>query len=190
MTSVLAQIRAATAAAHEELEGRLDVFRRLGDLKEHRALMIAFHGLYAAAEAALTPWLVGIEGLDYAGRLKRDVLRVDLASLGARPPAPPRQPTIDDRAQALGFAYVLEGATLGGQLIRKRLRATGHSLEGVSFFGIYGVETGPRWRSFCEVLEREAEAEPRRAVAGACEGFAFMHDGLLSGPAPEQRSAP
>ena len=100
-----------------------------------------------------------------------------------------RPPPVPGPAYAFGFAYVLEGATLGGRVIHKRLRAIGHSLEGVSFFDAYGPLTGSRWRSFCEILERECAGREAEAVTGACEGFAFVRGGLMPAPANEWRCA-
>lgn len=182
--SALAAIRTATAAAHEELEAGLDVFARLSDRDRHVALMRAFHGLYEAAESVLSARL---PDLDYGERLKTPILRADLRALGAAPGEAVRPPPVPGTAYAFGFAYVLEGATLGGRVIHKRLRAIGHSLEGVSFFDAYGPQTGARWQSFCQVLERECADREADAVAGAREGFAFMREGLMAGPSQERR---
>lgn len=52
--------------------------------------------------------------------------------------------------QVLGCLYVIEGATLGGQVITRHLLAT-HGITpetGGAFFAGYGAETGPHWQAF------------------------------------------
>lgn len=177
--SVLAAIREATGAAHEELETGLDVLSRLGTLDGRRRLLADFHALYEPAEGALAPRLAAVPGLAYAERLKLPLLLDDLRALGGQTPAPAEAPRLRELPHALGFAYVLEGATLGGRVIRKRVAAAGQSFTGLSFFDAYGPAAGRRWMDFCEVLERECTASPSEALLGAKEGFAYMTAGLL-----------
>lgn len=53
-------------------------------------------------------------------------------------------------AMALGYMYVIEGSTLGGQVILKHVRSVAGSGQAVStaFFTGYGADTGKYWRSF------------------------------------------
>ncbi len=71
--------------------------------------------------------------------------------------------------------YVLEGSTLGGQVIRKRLLARGQAMTGLSFLDPYGPETGRRWKDFLAVLQRECPPDDVRsgeaAAKGAVTGF-------------------
>jgi heme oxygenase len=178
---VLEKLRRATKASHDALERDLDIFRHFASLEAHRRLMARLHALHAAAEAALAPHLAPLADLRFEERLKTPALLRDLRSLNA--PAREGQaiepPRLSNRTEALGFMYVLEGATLGGRLIRKRLAARGEPLVGTSFFDIYGAETGDRWREFCAVLERACADRPDQAVHGAQFAFRFMRAGLL-----------
>ncbi|MDD3837330.1 MAG: biliverdin-producing heme oxygenase [Phenylobacterium sp.] len=183
--SVLAAVRAATRERHEELETNAGILDRLADPAGRPALLAAFLSLYAPAEATLEPLLAPIPDYDFEGRRKTPALRRDLQVLGAgAPPLPAAPPPVfSGRAEALGFAYVLEGSTLGGRVIRKRLRAAGRSLDGTSFFDVYGPATGARWTSFCAILERECADRAAEAVAGALAGFAWVRAGLAAEPA-------
>ncbi len=172
-TDVLSRLRAETRAAHEALEADLDIFRHLASDPGRRRLTRLFHGLHAGAEAVLAPWLAAVPGLDYERRRRGPVLDRDLAHFGEPAPAPCPMPKPASRAEALGLLYVLEGSTLGGQVIRKRLQRQGQTLDGVSFLDPYGAETGPRWKSFLEVLGRECPSErPETARAAARGGLA------------------
>jgi heme oxygenase len=57
---------------------------------------------------------------------------------------------LETTAQLFGCLYVLEGATLGGQIITRHLHASlGLTPEtGAAFFAGYGARTGSRWKEF------------------------------------------
>ena len=58
--------------------------------------------------------------------------------------------------------YVLEGATLGGQVICRQLgpRLNLSADAGLSFYASYGELVGPRWKTFCALLTERAEGDP------------------------------
>jgi len=179
-TPVIDLVRQATAASHARLETRLDVLGRLADPDARRALMARFYGLYHGIEDALGAALSPVAALDYDARRKAPALRRDLAVLGVEPAAgelavPPR---LDSVAHALGYQYVLEGSTLGGQVIRRDAHARGLGLEGLGFFDVYGPETGNRWRSFRLLLEQWCADAADEAARGACGGFELVETWL------------
>ncbi len=169
-TDVLSRLRAETRYAHEALETELDIFSHLGSDAGRRMLARGFHGLHAGAEAVLTPFLAGLPGLDYESRRRRPMLDRDLAHFGEPPPAPCPVAPPASKAEALGLLYVLEGSTLGGQVIRKRLLSQGAGLDGVSFLDPYGAETGRRWKGFLAVLDRECPPDRPEAGHAAARG--------------------
>jgi heme oxygenase len=69
-------------------------------------------------------------------------------------------PQFNTPAQVLGCLYVIEGATLGGQIISKHLLANlGLGPDtGAAFFNGYGAESGHQWQSFRLFLTGNAEA--------------------------------
>lgn len=188
--SILTAVRAATRPLHDALEADLDMVSRLTTEAGRRQVLAAFLGIYEPAEQTLAPLLAPLPALDYPQRLKAPRLRADLADLGltdgaiaALPRSAP--PRLTSAAEALGFAYVLEGATLGGRIIRRRVLAAGQPATGLSFFDFYGAETGPRWQAFCAVLETPPP-DPQHTgdsavavVAGAKAGFTYVRAGLL-----------
>lgn len=58
-------------------------------------------------------------------------------------------------ASLMGAIYVLEGATLGGQIITKKLRAHENLLinEATRFYAGYHENTGKMWRDYLTLLE-------------------------------------
>jgi len=183
---VLDHLRAATRADHERLEGRLDIMTRLADSRSRRQLLARFLGVYEPFEATLAPLLSAVPDIGFDQRCKVDWLCKDLSALGldrgviaALPRAP--RPTIDNTAQALGIAYVLEGATLGGHVIRKQADRLGLDAAGLRFYESYGSETPAMWRRFCAVLEQRCvtAVESDHAVSGACFAFRSIEAWLL-----------
>ncbi|HEX8546268.1 MAG TPA: biliverdin-producing heme oxygenase [Cytophagaceae bacterium] len=63
-------------------------------------------------------------------------------------------PEIKNVSQAMGALYVLEGSSLGGRFISKKVNETiGATPEGgAKFYHGYGAETGSYWKKFCEYL--------------------------------------
>lgn len=92
-------------------------------------------------------------------RYRAPLILEDLARLGhpAEPPLCPAMPPLATRAQLLGAMYVLEGSTLGGQVIARQLAAAG--IEGRSFFAGRAERTGPLWKQFGQLLETAATTE-------------------------------
>jgi heme oxygenase len=68
--------------------------------------------------------------------------------------------------------YVLEGATLGGQILRREITAR-LGLEadnGAAYLDVYGAATGRRWRQFLKKQSnRPKDADQRKAVVLAAQ---------------------
>ena len=198
----LARLRAATRAHHERAEARNPVLDPALDLAGYRRALAALHAFHAAVERALA----AVPGLDAVvpeleARWKAPLLARDLAALGvlpnatpdatlnatpdAAPGAAPSVTWIDGLPAALGTCYVLEGATLGGQLVARRLRETlGVAPEaGGAFYAAYGEAIGPRWRAFGRAVDAWGERHPAdvpRALAAAGDTFDALGDWLAA----------
>lgn len=179
---ILHSLKDSTRAEHQALEATVDIGRRLGSLAEYRALLARFWGFYAPMEAGLLErpeWRQ--RDLDIGARRKAPLLLADLRALGASPDSLAALPRCADLpaggsfAHALGCMYVLEGATLGGQLISREARARlGLTPErGCGFFSSYGDQVGPMWRDFQGWLLQTAtdEQAAREVIAGANATF-------------------
>lgn len=100
-------------------------------------------------------------------RYRAPLLLEDLARLGylATPPLCPAMPPLDTLPQLLGAMYVLEGSTLGGQVIARQLAKAG--IEARAYFGGHGDQTGPLWKTFCQQLEEATTAASSGAVVAS-----------------------
>jgi len=174
---ILAELKEKTAPLHRALEENAGIWDCLSSRALYGDLLVRFWGIYSTAEArlaaleALPRWLP-----DLARRWKRSALESDLNYLGIAPESwtiysgMPEIPTV---AAGFGWLYVLEGSTLGGQLIKRQVqeRLGLGAQNGCQFFSSYGAEVGPMWRSFGQSLESFCQANPdgRAEVTGNAE---------------------
>jgi heme oxygenase len=187
---ILDRLRIATRPAHERLERSIDLLGRDWSRPFYLALLQKFHGFYAAVE----PQVLGRSewrelGLPVENRRKLGLLRRDLVSLGMSARSIDSLPLCDHApapscfAQALGCAYVLEGSTLGGQVITRHLRRELGLEPGQScaFFTSYGGDVGKMWHEFVGFLNSRplSPGEESALLRSACETFASL-DGWLS----------
>ncbi|MFJ7882024.1 biliverdin-producing heme oxygenase [Pseudomonas sp. NPDC096917] len=183
--SVLAELRAGTHSLHVALEKRLPFFSDRLDLPLYRRLLAAYFGFYQAIEHSLqcSAWVP--PGFDLHARLKTPALEQDLQALNINPQTLalcPSLPALHSQASVLGVLYVLEGATLGGNVLRKQvaehLALDAHN--GCAFLYVYGEATGRNWKSFLDFLNAvPLDAQARtQAVEAACSTFSCFEQWL------------
>ena len=187
------RLRRETSAQHERLESRLDFGRASGDQDHYLRLLQAFHGFYAPLEASLPAYgddpEQWIDGFD---RRKAPLLTQDLKGFGLKPDEIRVLPCFlpcgqeDVASFQLGCMYVLEGSTLGGQQILKRLQP--HWPH--AFFESYGMSVGKAWRTFCAALanvdsqtadlDLQGSVSPDRVIGAARETFDHLDQWFAS----------
>jgi heme oxygenase (biliverdin-IX-beta and delta-forming) len=91
-------------------------------------------------------------------------------------------PAFDSTAAWLGSWYVIEGSTLGGQILAPHFGD--HfgltSKSGVRYFSGYGPRTGSMWNAFRALLVEAIEpAAVEAAVEGARRTFVHLHRWLI-----------
>ncbi|TFF05837.1 biliverdin-producing heme oxygenase [Pseudomonas sp. BCA14] len=174
--SLLEALRTGTGLLHVALEKRLPFFSERLDAPWYRRLLQAYYGFYAPMEAALYASGLIPEGFDSARRVKTPTLIGDLKALGLDDaairalPYCRQLPTFNTPAACLGALYVLEGATLGGQVLRREIaqRLAVNADSGGAFLNVYGAETGRRWKDFLDYLgclPLDADAKERAVIA-------------------------
>nr|GFC70870.1 hypothetical protein [Tanacetum cinerariifolium] len=109
----------------------------------------------------------------------------------------PDMPPLGTWPQLLGAMYVVEGSTLGGQVIARQLAKSNIPMR--SYFSGYAERTGPLWKVFCQLLTQEAtpenEAEivqqrPRAAAAARPAGRSARTMACPHGGGQAPRGAP
>lgn len=191
--SMLVQLKHETSEYHRKLETESGIWAMLSSYTRYRHLISRMFGIYSTLESRLQR----VPGLarhlpDVSARWKMPMLEADLAALGvnAKSCLAIRE-TLDFAhvAAAFGCFYVLEGSTLGGQLISRQVHAQlGLTPEhGCQFFSSYGANIGQMWMRFGQSLEFFAmsnDAHRRDIVVGALNTFEFMSYWLTGKEAP------
>lgn len=162
---ILKKLKETTQDQHEALEAVVDVMNRMFTKEDYGKLLMKFYRFYSAMEADLPAAELKAAGFDIEERRKLPLLERDLTHLGlfdqARTVATikPDVPSVDNAAKAFGAVYVMEGATLGGQVITRHLREhLGLSIEeGGAFFNSYGPMVGPMWKAFGTAVTEYSE---------------------------------
>lgn len=179
---VLERLRVGTRSLHERVETRVDLAGRCATKEAYRGLLVQMFGLHTAIEAILSRLDWTGTGIDLAQRRKTHYIRADLVHLDGQEVGPPPScvnvPRLRTLAEGFGCLYVVEGSTLGGQLILRHLRRTldlGPG-NGASFFASYGPEVGSMWRAFGDAARSHCttEARIREAVDSAITTFEFF----------------
>ena len=80
-------------------------------------------------------------------------------------------PEISGHAAALGAMYVIEGSTLGGQIICNMLKKQLKIEDGLSFFSGYGEQTIPMWKRFQAVLDLPGSQQGDKIIEAANDTF-------------------
>lgn len=149
-------LREHTAELHQRVEQALDFPARCVNPGTYRDLLVRLLGLYRPLERRLVEIDWKEVGLDFTERRKTDLLVGDLRTLGltdldiSAVPECTALPELQTQAAAVGCLYVLEGATLGGQVIAGQVRQTLMITpsSGGAFHAAYGERSGEMWRTF------------------------------------------
>lgn len=172
-------LRRATEPLHRRVEEHLDLLGRRWTPTAYCHLLEALLAIYAPIERGLTALDWSGSGIDLDARFKSHWLEADLAHFGVDVKSLQMTctdlPRLETVANGLGALYVLEGATLGGQIILRTLqpRLAISSTHGGRFYASYGAQIGAMWKSYISVLENAAQLpqHAREIELGAFETF-------------------
>jgi heme oxygenase (biliverdin-IX-beta and delta-forming) len=182
--SLLAEIRTRSEPMHRHLESVLDIPKQVTTPNQYAALLARFTALYQPWEARLESFREDFAklGINLSERGRVPNLQRDLAALDANvrlPGAEAYAPALPGFPEALGSLYVLEGSTLGGQVLTRHFRdAMGIEEGALHFFASHGPNVGRLWKDFCAALNAYGESagapERERVVQGAVDSFAAI----------------
>lgn len=155
------RLRDATSAAHMDLDQMIGTF---SDRASYARYLTALYAFRAPLEPLARP-AIPLAAL----------MESDLAALSLPIPRPTPAPPVTGSA-LLGQLYVLEGAALGGQILRKRAALLGFDADrGASHLAI--PVTG--WLAFLETLESAPDYDADIAASTAIATFALARDAFL-----------
>lgn len=181
---VLAALRAATAARHDELDANTPLAAPHVDLFAYGEHLRLLEQWLAPVPAWLARFDDGPQLPDYLGAIRADLahdaLRAGPAALSvhAAPAAPGNAhwPAQASPAYRWGVCYVVEGSQLGGAVLYKRLAPSlaPHPLAYLRGAG----SPGPRWQQFLGALRTQV-TDPQQ-IADACRGATDAFDSLIA----------
>jgi heme oxygenase len=152
-------------------------------LTNYRKLLLVYFHLYQALEGRISHFMsTQACAFDYTARYKLPWLLNDIAffkneadTIGNVPCLAIVLPEIENMGQLIGMLYVLEGSTLGGQLIFRSL-VNYHGLninEGACFFNGYGESAQLMWQNFLcfsDIISSDGN-QCQAAKLAACQTF-------------------
>ncbi|TCD04231.1 biliverdin-producing heme oxygenase [Pedobacter frigidisoli] len=178
-------LRVQTAECHKELESLMfvnEIMNNSLSIVAYKKLLTINYIMHQKLENKLANMLDANLGekLGMKNRLKLSALEKDLAyweidSLSL--PGLNFDLFIPEKNNAaiLGALYVLEGATLGGNVIKKHILANPNfkdASDGLNYYGVYGEELGTKWKTFVSILnESVPEADYEQCVESANQTF-------------------
>jgi heme oxygenase len=181
-SSALELIRSSTAEVHRALEDALFIARPGAGDHQYVRYLAAVLGWLEPLETVLwsSPWPVGVLPADRSG--KAAWIHADLTARGmtageiALIPREHSLPPLGSLAERFGVAYVVEGAQLGGQVLRRRLGTRLAPLP-TRWLDGYRDQVGAKWRALLdalgECLDDRAQAEAAAHAARAT--FEWVH---------------
>jgi len=198
MNAALERLRARTGPLHARLEATLSTLGFTASEAGYRRYLEKLLGFHVPLELDLSR-VRGLDalGLELEARAKVPALRADLAALGVGAKAQNHlawctsSPPLRDVPAALGALYVVEGATLGGQVLFRDLSARlPRTMQLASrYLRVYGTTTGRRWQTFVQSLATLAtDAEQELAAQTAVAMFEAIETWLLAHG--EERNTP
>lgn len=175
-------LKTNTANYHDEIETKLES-KRLFDgtftQENYYKMLLVNHQFIKAYEGEIHS-LLNEKDLNLLNEINFNKLKLiekDLVELNLNPnPLTPIE-NLENRAEALGALYVIEGSMLGGMVIAKQLKKY-PELEKASFnyFGHYGSHIGPIWKSFVSYMNENliTEEEKQFALEGAKKAYQYL----------------
>ena len=180
-----ARLRSETRAEHRRVERRLFAGGWLDDPVRYRILVGRLYQLHVHLEQAVERFSDAFIGYELEGRARSRLLRADLDALGTAMGEGCDEASLEFAGPAgvLGALYVVEGSTLGGQVIAEQLRRRlgVDASNGAAGFDPYGAETVARWAQFTGYLGSWVE-NPDDVVTGARDLFDYYEAFVLKAP--------
>ena len=181
-------LKQATEKQHQLLEQSMFVNQIMDlslNLVQYQDILLTNYIVHASFEDAL---FTGInpsikQQLQLESRKKLPALLHDLQEAGLSTPHPDninQRFFFKGKAEILGALYVLEGATLGGSVIVRRLKINPNLQElnlNFNYYQVYGKNLIPNWKQFIAVLNTEVSAaEYQQSINAALKLFNFYAD--------------
>lgn len=180
MLSLADQLKTNTETNHQQLEKQLVTRMKAVRSKEkYTDLLQLFYTYFGGLEEEIDQYINPAYLADYAKRRKTDALVKDIVDLGGvlqSKASGVDLPQLKNHLQAFGALYVIEGSTLGGQIISKMM-AKQLDLQGdigLTFFKGYGDNSVPMWNVFKQALNAQTQTQEDVSTVTATANETFL----------------
>jgi heme oxygenase (biliverdin-IX-beta and delta-forming) len=163
--------------AAEKLFNSEKIFNKTFTLEDYKKIIHTNYLMLLHSEDKIFDRLSEMaEKLQLDQRKKLPLIEKDIKSLSLKNKEAGHIIEFNNEHEALGAMYVIEGSTLGGNVIAKQLSKTeGFDQVTFNFFGCYQENTGSMWKNFKEVLDTEVKEENYNEVlSGAKKLYTFL----------------
>lgn len=184
------KLKEATLANHQQTEKILvGKMKSMRSMQDYIAILTSFYGYFGGLEKQIERYINQSTLADYDERRKTSAIADDIKALGGNIPAIATNnelPQIANYLQAFGALYVIEGSTLGGQIISKMVQQhlPVQDGKGLSFFNGYGDKMHQMWGAFKDILNKAAATpeDEQIIIAAANDTFAKFKTWLENKP--------
>lgn len=172
-------LKEQTKQQHDDTETKLQsqkIFDKSYTLEDYKKLLIHNYQLINRYEPQIQDQLKNYPELKLELRSKIEALKTDLNHLNIETNAEAPTQNLENEAEAFGALYVMEGSTLGGNVIAKQLKKN-PEFENVVFnyFGVYGENTGKFWQEFKSIIDEKInENQYNDCLAGAKKAYQLL----------------
>lgn len=171
------RLKEKTYTYHQEIERGPLINQLINDsinMADYHILLKKFHAYILPCESAIlsSSWSSLLDNREKTGKLTSDLLDLEIYNNRQYQVLPP----LHTREEILGYLYVFEGATLGGQIIakvlKKRLGLT--AKYGAKYFNGYGPDTIKMWLDFCNILNQANTVQEPQILASATITYTLL----------------
>ena len=164
-------LKQATKLQHDQLEQLMFVDKIMNgslSFSEYKQILLTNYLVHADLEKHLHTGIdsalqqkLQVDKRAKLAALKQDLLELDIG-LPKKNLYKNSIPILQNNAAILGAMYVLEGATLGGNVIVKKLKINPNLQNrqlNFHYYQVYGEDLVARWKQFCQVLNTEIDTD-------------------------------
>ncbi|AZA86637.1 heme oxygenase [Chryseobacterium shandongense] len=177
VSEYLKQNTASYHDAAEKLFNSAKIFNKTFTLEDYKKIIHTNYLMLLHSEDKIFEELKDYsEKLKLSDRKKLPLIEKDLKSLLLEKSVADHELELISQHEALGAMYVIEGSTLGGNVIAKQLSKT-EGFDGVTFnfFGCYHENTAAMWKNFKETIDAEVhEKKYDEVLSGAKKLYTFL----------------
>ncbi len=172
-------LKEQTKQQHDDTEAKLQsqkIFDKSYTLEDYKNLLLHNYRLISKYEPQIQENLKNYPELKLDLRSKNNALKTDLNNLSIETASETPTQNLENEAEAFGALYVMEGSTLGGNVIAKQLKRN-PEFQNIEFkyFGIYGENTGSYWQEFKSIIDDKiSEDQYEDCVRGAKKAYQLL----------------